>query len=707
MHIAIEGMDGAGKTSQAKAVAHALQCEFIAKSFHEMNDPSGKYDNFFTINQYTSSCLNGIYGLRKNYYLKKIRHENVVTDRFYISNYWSRSEDYNISFFKEVSYVWGKPDLMILLYAEPEILYNRIYARNADDKDLWKPQLAINAYHLMREFAISMSFEVLVINTSELCFDYVTNIILKAVNDGIDSCCEKFSEYCSAIKPNVEINKIGNTRFYIKSGELIRCVSDEEDLTLPQFVSSLGEGCFEGCKYLKKIVLHSNIEKISDFAFENSHISIVDISKDNKAFQSVGKFMFDGTGKKLLKYFSDENAGVIYLPEHTEIIGNRAFAKCNSVIKIVCKENLEEIQYGAFVDCSELKEIIVQGYRLKTIRDGAFVGCCKLLNIELGGSRGFVIEDDCIKTSMGDIVLFLGQSIDDVYSVPECNYIYPYAYCEKLDVCKLILPDSAVKIGAYAFKDCKIREIQLGNKIRDVGEQSFAGTDSKIVCLSANHVPEIWKDSFDPKTEIIVPKSSGNDYIVNDDWKEKIIKERLITKHDAMVCGSACLKYMFYESGNADIEVPNMYWNMELARFIHANVNWSVLLKYFDSRLMKDYSDKKSEMCNEITDMINNYIENGGKFEEEKINVEILCKYCNEWEWITLNVRSEILFDDEKMIGKNHYVILDSCNNDIATIISPGNKYIFRQWVSTEKLLKMMTGNGQWILLAGKKDADY
>lgn len=57
MHIAIEGMDGAGKTSQAKVLAKRIGGEFIAKSFHEMHDTSGIYDSFVTIDKYTGGGI--------------------------------------------------------------------------------------------------------------------------------------------------------------------------------------------------------------------------------------------------------------------------------------------------------------------------------------------------------------------------------------------------------------------------------------------------------------------------------------------------------------------------------------------------------------------------------------------------------------------------------------------------------------------------
>ena len=51
MHIAIEGMDGAGKTSVAKLLAEKIGFKFVEKPLHYMLDEDGTLDNYMRISK--------------------------------------------------------------------------------------------------------------------------------------------------------------------------------------------------------------------------------------------------------------------------------------------------------------------------------------------------------------------------------------------------------------------------------------------------------------------------------------------------------------------------------------------------------------------------------------------------------------------------------------------------------------------------------
>ena len=51
MHIAIEGMDGAGKTSVAKLLAEKIGFKFVEKPLHYMLDEDGTLDNYMRVSK--------------------------------------------------------------------------------------------------------------------------------------------------------------------------------------------------------------------------------------------------------------------------------------------------------------------------------------------------------------------------------------------------------------------------------------------------------------------------------------------------------------------------------------------------------------------------------------------------------------------------------------------------------------------------------
>ena len=52
MHIAIEGMDGVGKTSVAELIAEKLGYQFIEKPLHLLLDEEGQMENYLKISSY-------------------------------------------------------------------------------------------------------------------------------------------------------------------------------------------------------------------------------------------------------------------------------------------------------------------------------------------------------------------------------------------------------------------------------------------------------------------------------------------------------------------------------------------------------------------------------------------------------------------------------------------------------------------------------
>ena len=679
MHIAIEGMDGVGKTSQACAVADALNCEFIAKSFHEMNDPSGKYDNYVTFNSFTDQITEGTYGLKTNYYLRKIRKEDIVTDRFYISNYWSRAKDFSPEYFEAISRVWGKPDLFILLYANPTVLYERIAERDPSDKDLWKTEVAEKAYGLMLEFIQQLSLNVLMIDSSSLEFDETRDIILMACREGVEKCFNAHSDCCTLFTPSRIRHGTLKAKYVIEGNRLNFCFTEEEEISIPYGIKSLDERCFEECKKLRRLFIPASVEYISDYTFSGTAISEIEVESENSYYTNEENFLTNKEKNKLIRYFDNGNTAIVIIPEGIEILGNLSFFQCTHVEKIILPSSLKEIRFGVFVDCLSLKEIIYEGEKLHRVRSGAFIGCEKLRKIKFTGNDYFKTDENCLKTANNDIIYYYGSMERcAIYELPECKYIYPYAYYKKLNASVLIIPDSVRKIGSNAFEGCQLKKIILGESVRDIGEKSFYGTAAHSVRIASKKYPETWKNSFDEIAEIIV-----------------------LEKKEDMLCGSACLRYLANKSGVKFTDIPNMEWMAELGIYLISEFRWSVKMVYHDSRLMNDYYNGKIPQSMKIRELIDNYLHLKGGFKEKLVNENHLKQYLKTFNAVILNLRSDLLNDDQKMEAQNHFVILEACHFNQATIIVPGKIYLYRRKIDMKKLLSALNGNGQWIILTG------
>lgn len=694
MHIAIEGMDGAGKTSQAKAVAKRLNCEFIAKSFHEMNDPSGRYDNFVTINEYTNGNVGGVYGLRQNYFMKKIRNENFVTDRFYISNYWSRADELGVDYFENISMVWGIPDIIIILFAKPEVLYKRIHDRNPNDKDLWKPQYAEKAYSLMFDFAKKMNLSTLVVDTSELEFDDTTNVILYAKEYGINECVKKFSKECSLIVPEIRIIRSSDMEMFVANNRLLYCTGIGTTLELPKDIECISDKAFCRAKSLEELIIPESIKEISELAFDNSNINQIIVDNANPIFSEKNGMLIENS--KVI-YFCGDNI-TVRIPDYINEIGNRAFANSQCVEEIVIDSAMERIGYGAFVDCKNLKSIII-GNNVKKISSGCFLGCDMLRSIEIETKCNYYTEDDCIKDKDGDILFFYGTlNQENVYEIKNTKYVYPYAFYSRVNAEKLLFDGRTCKIGSFAFENCNIHDIVFTGNICDIGEKAFYGCDVKKIEMHSEVIPEIWNNTFDGNPTVLLHKLSVLDYIQNKNWRRMKLKQIVGHKLPEELCGAACINYIMQKENDPDTLDPNAIWIMQLALFLHEYMPGKISLIYNQSQLMNDFYQNLLPDNTKMHLLISEFMRTEETICEQEVVIEDLTDMVKKSRWIILLEKSDVFFNDINMEGQNHFVIVQEVYEDQAIVISPGKTELCSRNIDISKIIQGISNNGQWIL---------
>lgn len=185
-HISIEGMDGVGKSTVCKLLAEKLGYVFVEKNLHELFDENGEMDNYIRIRDKVNKSRDKLftawfYGLG-NIYLRTV-HQNhdIVTDRFILSNYaWSgtaRNKDVYDVLVKNLRY----PDLTVILYANDDVITQRLRNRDENDSDIKKVVFAKEKYEKMILFCTEYKIPYMVIDTSELTPEQIVEQILKRI----------------------------------------------------------------------------------------------------------------------------------------------------------------------------------------------------------------------------------------------------------------------------------------------------------------------------------------------------------------------------------------------------------------------------------------------------------------------------------------------------------------------------------------------
>ena len=183
MHIAIEGMDGAGKTSVAKLLAEKIGFKFVEKPLHYMLDEDGTLDNYMRVSkdvnkQSEMSIKTLFYGLGNVFVKSKFKGENIVTDRHLVSNYFWNCDETTQDIFDVILKHASIPKITFLLYANEEVRLKRIIARNPLDDDVNKINLYQHAYEKMKECLEKNKMDYVLINNSEKTCEEVVSLII-------------------------------------------------------------------------------------------------------------------------------------------------------------------------------------------------------------------------------------------------------------------------------------------------------------------------------------------------------------------------------------------------------------------------------------------------------------------------------------------------------------------------------------------------
>lgn len=179
-------MDGVGKTTTSKLLAATLGYQYVEKNLHELFDENGSFENYFRIrdrvNQSPDRLFTSWFYALGNIYLHTAHgNDDVVTDRYFLSNYaWSGTED-NAEVYELLIKKLGFPDLTVILYADEKALFARLRHRDEQDSDLGKVRLAKEKYEKMIAFCERYKMPYMVIDSSDKTPEEVVELIVKRI----------------------------------------------------------------------------------------------------------------------------------------------------------------------------------------------------------------------------------------------------------------------------------------------------------------------------------------------------------------------------------------------------------------------------------------------------------------------------------------------------------------------------------------------
>lgn len=182
MIIAIEGMDGVGKTTICKYIEEKLNFIYIDKpTKYLFEDNQGKidYEKFYQtldeIYKLDEESRTIFFGKGNIIAVTKYPEKDIVIDRHLVSNYYWNGNKELYNYYDDLIKKCGKPDITIYLYASPEVRYQRLKERNSNDIDLYDLSVFEDEKEKVLEFLNDFNLEYKIIDTNNKSIKDVCN----------------------------------------------------------------------------------------------------------------------------------------------------------------------------------------------------------------------------------------------------------------------------------------------------------------------------------------------------------------------------------------------------------------------------------------------------------------------------------------------------------------------------------------------------
>ena len=268
------------------------------------------------------------------------------------------------------------------------------------------------------------------------------------------------------------------------SASAFRDCSNLENVNLPKNLISIGNRAFFNCVSIRNIYIPKTLVEVDTYGWNWWY--------PFEGCSNLEKVEFEeGITQIPTGIFGDTGLKEVEIPDTVTSIGERSFADCTKLEKIIFSEKIETINGRAFLGCSSLKSVslpdsitsmdteIFSGCtslssvklpnKCVNITSSTFEGCTSLTEITLPDTVT-TIQDHAFKNCTALKTINWSKSITDIQS-------YAFENCDALT--KLDIPNTVTNIGTGAFYECGgFTDIAVPNSVKSLGSKVFENCDA-------------------------------------------------------------------------------------------------------------------------------------------------------------------------------------------------------------------------------------
>ena len=281
--------------------------------------------------------------------------------------------------------------------------------------------------------------------------------------------------YCSGFTGNLTLS---NSLTEIVAGTFYNCSGLTGSLAIPNSITRIGVLAFYGCGNIININIPETVISIGHNAFNgtgwynNQPDGILYLNNcclGYKGSQPTGLLsIIDGTRMIIEQAFYQCSGltGNLIIPNSVIVIGHGVFYGCSGFSgNLTIGNSVTTIEDGAFGDCSGFSGSLIIPNSVITIGEYAFYGCSGFTgSLNIGSSVTTIGQDAFQNCSFhglninmvnipGNFISYIGGNFSGTLTIGNsAATIGDFAFFECSSLTQIIIPDSVISIGNYAFE---------------------------------------------------------------------------------------------------------------------------------------------------------------------------------------------------------------------------------------------------------------